>query len=259
MTEDGLREIVSRIARIDPAQLNADSQLKAVLGNSLGLAKLDAALRSKFGISEPTVYGVRTFGDLCSLLSVGPSSDVITAPLASNPPIPSTRGHGTSNNISIGVDVESIAAMQGVSDYWDDDFYKNTFTPQEIAYALLQASPQASFAAMWCAKEAFRKSNATLAQLDWQRIEVVHDNQGKPGLLLSGQPVQGALSLSHTDEIAFAVFVAVEQFQTAAPAISIPEVSTGRYLNVNSRATAMIAAFALIASILALVVSLLRH
>jgi phosphopantetheine--protein transferase-like protein len=251
MTEESLREIVSKLAKMDPAQLTAATSLKGAIGDSLGMAKLDASLRSKFGVLDPRIHQVRTFGELCSLLIESPSMSA--TPTESIEPIHTIGVHGNRNDISVGTDVQSVASMQVVPDFWEDDFYKQTFTSQEIAYAVLQPSPQASFAAMWCAKEAFRKANTMPGSLDWQKIEVVRDRHGKPSLLVSGQPTAGALSLSHTAEIALAVFVAAEQPQSDVPGIPVSVIGSA------SRVSAIIAALAMIISVAALVVSFVRR
>jgi phosphopantetheine--protein transferase-like protein len=217
---------------------------------------LDAELRSKFGITEPAIYRVATFGELCSTLGISSSPNVAPQVTAASP-APWAGLQSTGSGINVGVDLESVAAMPAATDYWEHDFYKKTFTAHEIAYALLQTSPLASFAAMWCAKEALRKADASLAQLDWQRLEVVHDSQGKPGVLVDGQQVNGALSLSHTDEIAFAVFVAAQPSEHVAPPAKVaqPPVATAKVK--SSRVQAVATALALLLSLAAIVISLL--
>jgi phosphopantetheine--protein transferase-like protein len=121
-------------------------------------------------------------------------------------PSPTVSYHG--DGIAVGVDIQMITALPIVADCWEDEFYRRMFTSQEIAYALLQAQPRGSLAAIWCAKEALRKARGLLTHVDWSQIEVVHDPEGDPSLRLEGVPVGGSLSLSHTGEIAIAVFVA---------------------------------------------------
>ena len=256
MTEENLRELVCTLGRIDSGKLTAETSLAYVIDNSLGMAKLDASLRSKFSISNPGIYKTATYGELCGVLGIG------YAPGTPSPasPLRSVGVQGMSSGISVGVDVGSIAEMPLPADYWEDDFYKMTFTAQEIGYALLQPSPQASFAAMWCAKEAVRKADASLTQVNWKTLEVVHDAQGKPSISVDGKPTLGSLSLSHTDEIAFAVFAAVAQrsVSVASPADSILKQQTEGPRH-NSKITILTAAFALLFSIVALALAFLRH
>ena len=256
MTEENLRELICTLGRIDSGQLTAESSLADVVGNSLGMAKLDASLQSKLSVANPEIYKAATYGELCGVLGLG------YAPGTPSPasPLRSVGVQGMSSGISVGVDVGSIAEMPLPADYWEDDFYKMTFTGREIGFALLQPLPQASFAAMWCAKEAVRKADASLTQVDWKMLEVVHDAQGKPSILVDGKPTLGSLSLSHTDKIAFAVFAAVAQWSVSvpSPAGSILQQQTEGPRH-NNRITKLTAAFALLFSIAALALAFLRH
>ena len=206
MTKDNLLEILAVISRQESNQIEDSYALDKLLAGSLGRAKLDAALRGKFSIAEPRIYQAATVGELSALL--GLSGEASTATVASQNAPAAVAVQTLSGGTQLGVDIESIADLPQVFDYWEDNFYKTTFTPAEIAYAVLQAEPRASFAAMWCAKEALRKADAAFATLDWQRIAVVHDAWGKPSLEVDDQPLGGALSLSHTRDYAIAVYSA---------------------------------------------------
>jgi len=276
MTEESLREIVATLNKTDPGGIAPASPLGGALAGSLGRARLDANLRSKYGVANPAVYSAKTFGDLCRVLGVaidgnGAARAAQHIPAAhSAPPAPVNSLAQRPVAVSIGADVEAIAAMPSAADYWEDEFYKTTFTPREIAYAVQQSSPQASFAAMWCAKEAARKADASLAQLDWQSLEVVHDAGGKPTMHVREAEALGALSLSHTDQIAFAVFALAPGAGAAASgagtleadAQTDPRSHGQRGAAPNRRSSgsvAMIAVLALLLSVAALVLALLRH
>jgi phosphopantetheine--protein transferase-like protein len=261
MNEETLREIVSNLAKIDPGQLSAGTPLNGPLGGSFGRARLDANLRSRFGVSNPAVYNVNTFGDLCAVLGISTSSNLPPQAVASSPAVPilpnETRMGGS--GVVVGADVEAVSAMPEASDYWEDDFYKTTFTSREIAHALLRPSPRASFAAMWCAKEALRKADSSLANTDWQMIEVTHDELGKPGIVVNGRQLAGALSLSHTDEFALAVFVSAQPAQQIAPVGALPAPTVTAPLRQGSTVTSFMAFIALLLSIAAFAMSLLHH
>ena len=53
--------------------------------------------------------------------------------------------------------MQEIAALPVTADYWDHEFYRETFEPSEIAYAVVQSDPRTHLAGFWCAKEALRK------------------------------------------------------------------------------------------------------
>jgi phosphopantetheine--protein transferase-like protein len=261
MNEERLREIVSKLAKVDSGQVSAGTLLNGPLGGSFGRARLDANLRSQFGVSNPAVYNVNTFGDLCAVLGITTSSNPAPQATASAQvsPVPPIEVRTADGGISVGTDVESVAAMPDVPDYWEDDFYKTSFTSREIAYALLRPSPRASFAAMWCAKEALRKADTSLANTDWKMIEVIHDDRGKPGLLVNGRRPAGALSLSHTDEVAFAVFVSSPAPLPIAPVTVLPIESIAAGPIQRGRSTSVMAALAFLLSIAALTYSFLHR
>jgi phosphopantetheine--protein transferase-like protein len=206
MKEEILRGIVSSLSRVDRDSLTSTTPLSGALSSSLGRARLDAALRAQSFAFNPVIYRVKTYGELCEALGLGSSSHAENpqAAIQSSTVRTSVR---TSAAIQIGIDIEPLASLPEVQDYWEDMFYQRIFTNREIAYALLQSSPRASFGVIWCAKEAARKANPALLDLDWHRLEVIHDANGRPNLAVDGEAIEGALSLSHTEYLSFAAFI----------------------------------------------------
>ena len=268
MTEEGLQQFVATLSKKEKAQITAATSLDSLLPGSLGRTRLDAALRYKLGVANARVYEAVTFGDLCRLLGATTQNGV--SPKAAEPQSASFPSHLTlqagdgGKNLQVGIDLEPISAMSQTQDYWEDEFYKHTFTPREIAYALLQPSPQATFAGVWCAKEALRKADPALAQTEWTSLEVIHDASGKPSMAVDGAPVAGALSVSHAGEIAIAVFVAGELAQAAFGSVQDGE-RAGLLENVeeppagdrgSGRLNTAIAMLALLISMAALAVTL---
>jgi phosphopantetheine--protein transferase-like protein len=260
MTEDNLRELVSTLGRIERGRITAESSLAGIVGNSLGMAKLDANLRSKYSISTPEIYKASTYGELCAVLGIACSPST-ALPLSTPSPASLMKAKCETRGVSIGVDVESIAAMPAPVDYWEDSFYKNTFTAKEIAYAMMQASPRASFAASWCAKEALRKADASLASMDWRVLEVVHDAFGQPSITINGVELPGTLSLSHTDEIAFAAYAYLPQPELMGPIMvsANHEQPVPSVCNCDHRTPTVLAVVALLVSVAALALAFLYH
>lgn len=226
MTAEELQELVAGLGGKKPVDIGAATPLNSVLQGSLGRVRLEAALRHKLGTARADVERAVTFGDLCRLLGLADQSE--SAPLASPSPAPAQQltstavlGAGdTGVGIHVGIDVETIPSLPEASDYWEHQFYKDTFSPAEIAYALLQPSPRATFAGAWCAKEALRKAYPALASSPWKSLEVAHDDAKKPSMIVNGRPVAGTLSISHSGDIAIAVFATGELRQI----IPVPEV-----------------------------------
>ena len=115
----------------------------------------------------------------------------------------------------VGVDVEDISAIN----IENDTFVERNFTAQERAYCRKAASPQASFAGRWSAKEAVFKSlgvSSKGAGASLADIEILSDSNGAPQVELHGEAAKAAkkvgvksvnVSISHSDAQAIAVAV----------------------------------------------------
>ncbi len=115
-----------------------------------------------------------------------------------------------------GVDIIEIARLERALARHGDAFLQRIYTPAEIA-AYGDRPP--SLAARWAAKEAVAKALGTgIGQAGWTEIEVLEDERRAPTLHLHGRAralaqalglTQWAVSLSHTDELAIALVVAM--------------------------------------------------
>ncbi|KAE9977434.1 hypothetical protein BLS_001417 [Venturia inaequalis] len=122
-------------------------------------------------------------------------------------------------NTKLGVDVENITAIN----IENETFIERNFTRAERAYCAKAASPQASFAGRWSAKEAVFKALGVPgkgAGAPLSDIEISSDEKtGAPVVVLHGDAKEAAkragvksvsVSISHSDDQAVAV--AVSQF-----------------------------------------------
>jgi holo-[acyl-carrier protein] synthase len=258
MTVESLQELVAELATVDKTGINASSSLRRLLGGSLGQAKLDAALRHKMKVVNPDIYKAKTFGELCQSLGVSAGATAApTAPISLAPALDTSES--STSAAQIGIDIETIAALPEATDYWEHEFYRSMFTFQEVAYAQLQPQPRETLAGMWCAKEAARKANPAYAGLGSNVLEVVHNAAGQPSLVIAGTP-SGALSLSHTSELAVAVFVAAPSVQPMQPETNPDPAPREPESSKPSRSrTTWIAWLALILAMLSLGLNLLRR
>jgi hypothetical protein len=99
-----------------------------------------------------------------------------------------------------------------------------------------------------------------LAGSPWKSLEVAHDGAGKPSMIVNGQPAAGTLSVSHSGEIAVAVFVALEPRQiipAPAPPQSVPAATLEAPK--SSRTPSVISLLALLISIAALLFTFLHR
>jgi holo-[acyl-carrier protein] synthase len=118
--------------------------------------------------------------------------------------------------IAHGVDVVSVPRIAEMLREHGDRFLDRCFTGDEQQYALSQKKRTAEhLAARFAAKEAVMKALGTGLRdgLSWTQIEVYREPSGRPMLALTARAAEMArersitgwlLSLSHTDEIAFA-------------------------------------------------------
>jgi phosphopantetheine--protein transferase-like protein len=217
-----LKVLVSELMQVPVETVDASTAFSGVLATSLGRARLDAALRSRFGVTNNGVYTVKTFGDLCRLMGAEVSEANAAQPTASRsqPAVPlSALNHA---GIAIGVDIQSADALPEAADYWESEFYQQHFTRQEIAYALLQPNPRESFASAWCAKEALRKADGRWLDVDWQLTELTHAPTGTPTLNSGNQTIPCSVSLSHTAGLAVAVVAMATAETPVQPKTPIP-------------------------------------
>jgi holo-[acyl-carrier protein] synthase len=118
----------------------------------------------------------------------------------------------------IGVDIVKVDRIEKAVERWGHRFLERIFTAAEIERCQKRAQPAQCLALRFAAKEAFAKALGLGMRegLRWRDIEVVHDNFGKPDLLLHNQAqrlletVEASktwLSLSDERESALAVVV----------------------------------------------------
>jgi holo-[acyl-carrier protein] synthase len=118
----------------------------------------------------------------------------------------------------IGVDIVKVDRIEKAVERWGHRFLERIFTAAEIERCQKRARPAQCLALRFAAKEAFAKALGLGMRegLRWRDIEVVHDNFGKPDLLLHNQAqrlletVEASrtwLSLSDERESALAVVV----------------------------------------------------
>jgi phosphopantetheine--protein transferase-like protein len=170
-----------------------------------------------------------------------------------------------STPLSCGIDIGTVDDLPVAKDYREDEFYKLSFTPTEIAYCLLQENPRMHFAARWCAKEALKKCYAAYLHNEMSAIELVTSDRQAPYLTLlrdgavTRLPV--TVSISHTSHTAVAVVVReagrasqpLEEKKEAAacqPALSVDRRN-------GTRRVGVLAFFALVLSMWALLRTLL--
>lgn len=208
-----LRGMLATMLMLPPEQITSNTSLTS-LEDSLGGARLKLGLK-RLGLSLPMSSSPGTFGELEAILFQKPSAETPVSPVKktiqtdTKPPDQMASPAGT----HVGIDIQDVRSLPVAKDYWEHEFYAGLFGKSEIAYAVVQSEPRIHLAAYWCAKEALRKCDPTFMSVPFDATVVAHDADGKPYLQWrnAATPVRlpHALSLSHTNELATAVVMAV--------------------------------------------------
>ncbi len=102
--------------------------------------------------------------------------------------------------IGVGIDIAALSNMPQADDLRSHAFYKENFTPRELAHCLSRADERLSLCALWAAKEAILKSGAAeRPKRGLATIEIEHDENGRPTYPMC------QLSISHEADLAVAV------------------------------------------------------
>jgi phosphopantetheine--protein transferase-like protein len=191
-----VKKIVAHFLRIEPDEIHSSTKLDyKSFSSSLMLHRMYAKLANEgYIVQDPSV--VVTFDDLLSqlsLLRVGELTGTAAGLTTSYPEIDNTDNSHVYGTLEVGVDTEIIENFDFPEDVRNDTFYKNTFSPKEIDYALQRVSPRATFTALFSLKESIVKADNTLIGRPFNEIEISHTVQGKP--FRAGF----SLSVSHSD------------------------------------------------------------
>ena len=120
--------------------------------------------------------------------------------------------------VGIGTDLAEVPRIRRSIERFGDRFPNRIFTERERAYCWSKANAHERFAARFAAKEAGMKAIGTgwRRGVRWVDFEVANEPSGRPTLLLSGvakvvaerlSTSRVAISLTHTQELAFAVVI----------------------------------------------------
>jgi len=213
---DTLLQTVAEFFGIDPGQIGPDFPLAGKpVQSSLAQAKFFAAIQHRLGVRDQAMFAAQTYGELQA--AVCGTTPNIPAPLPSistqdNEKAVAPMHHevaGFGGGISCGIDIEAVHHLPEVQDYWDEAFYKRSFTSAEIAYCLMQENPRMHFAGRWCAKEALRKCDPIYLHEAMANLEVASNEAGAPFIrhYVNGVAtvLPFAISISHTPQTAIAI------------------------------------------------------
>lgn len=212
--KDVVRGVVARFFDVPEADVTDTYAFPAGrMASSFARTSLYSAIKRASGLDLAAVRTANSFGELFheSPLSRGPDRSP-----AGDPPLEQAATSSGSTlapfRILVGVDLEEVDKFPVSDNPWQEDFYLENYSEQEVAYAQRQPNPRQTLCGMWCAKESVMKLGGDFARLRPKEILVTHHLAGRPEITLPVRAPGGRidLSISHTDQYAMAVCVTVE-------------------------------------------------
>ena len=159
--EQRLKELLAELLDTSPTEISSSFSLDVPkFRSSVGRMILKTSIMDRFG-KEIDVVGVHSFADLLEQINGESVSNeppqTGSAAARENPKTNHTSSTmANSGQFSCGVDMEEVSALPETNDFWAHEFYREHFSPEEIAYCVSQSLPRPHFAARWCAKEALK-------------------------------------------------------------------------------------------------------
>ncbi len=200
-----LRQAVADFLRIEPSAIQPDLQLPK---SSIQMAIFSTKINRMTGLAISSILAAETYADLEAVFT-GASVPATPQTAVSSPVILASIKSGA----SCGIDIESVDALPVVKDYWEDAFYKQHFSSEEIAWCQMLEQPLMHLAGRWSAKEALRKCDGAFLNVPFNTLEVVSDGKRAPffkqHLVNQIVDLPHALSITHTPLIAASVVVLV--------------------------------------------------
>ena len=195
---------MAQLAGLNPDAIDPDFSLRSRgLQSSVRRAALAAAIRRHLGVNVPTSTASLLLANWKQQSYKGvPATGSGMLPSDLQKPVAASALSGV-DDLACGIDIERVDAMPVTDDYWEHEFYKESFSKDEIAYCLLQENPRMHFAARWCAKEALVKCDPAFKGQSFATMEVVRNESGEVSLAhhangASTKPSH-AVSISHTE------------------------------------------------------------
>jgi phosphopantetheine--protein transferase-like protein len=217
-----IKEIVSAFTKVPVGDIGPATPVdRQAVKSSILLHRMYARLAGE-GIVVENYTAIKTFSDLLGSHKTGNDSIVIGSADAAPMMIPTSTDVPGNSSGGIGIDIESLSMLPRTYDFRKDAFYTMNFTPGEIAYCVLQPDPYASFAGLFCAKEAIVKADGRHKPRSFNTIDITHDPEGRPAY------PGFQLSISHAEGVAAAVAIPAKTEQGQAVSSQQPAVREGK-------------------------------
>lgn len=204
--EEKIKNIVSLYIKVSTDQITNQTLIdRTAVASSIILHRMYGNLRNE-GVPVDNYWDIKTFGDLLWQVNVDRTDTEITD--QSTLVEENIETNLAEELLSTGSDIEEVKNMPVVNDFREDEFYTMNFHPSEIAYAILQPDPFATFAGLFAAKEAIVKADNTYRSKKFSTIFIDHLPSGKPFF------PDFSISISHTSTLAMATAVRIRSAKT---------------------------------------------
>lgn len=125
--------------------------------------------------------------------------------------------------IKTGVDIVDIYRIKNILKNRREEFYNRLFTEREISYIKDKKHSPKTVAAIFAGKEAVSKALGTgIGQVGWKDLEILHDENGKPYVVLSKKAAGLSkklridtfdISISHEERYAIAFVIGYDSYR----------------------------------------------
>jgi phosphopantetheinyl transferase (holo-ACP synthase) len=203
----GVRALVATMLMVAPETVDADTSLRAI-DNSLSGARLRLGLK-RLGVEFNSPKVPATFGELERVLA---GNEMSATPMAQAEVKAALLPSPVGPRARIGHDIQDLESLPDTADFWSHEFYLGSFSPAELAYAVVQSEPKQNLAGFWAAKEALKKCDPAFASVEFQQLTVAHHADGSPYFSFGSNgravPLEHSVSISHARNTASAVVLA---------------------------------------------------
>lgn len=193
--------VIAHFLDIDPSQIDQHTLMDhTVIKSSLLLHRMFAAL-AKEGYLLEDPASIETFGDFEQAIS----EEIDSPPSIQNSEKEKETHHSNKKEaqsiFSVGIDIEKVSSLEETDDYFNNSFYLENFSFDEIKHCTSRANAQQSFAALFATKEAIIKADNSYKKTKFKNINVSHNELNKPYFK------DFSISISHTEDFVVAVAV----------------------------------------------------
>jgi phosphopantetheine--protein transferase-like protein len=198
--EEKLKEIIASYLKITASAIDGKTLInRQAVSSSIILHRMYGELANE-GLVVENYTDINSYGELLKKLSNAESSSQVdtsnTFPIISNFDLLHSNA---SSNAGVGIDIENISAFPECYDFREDEFYRNNFSSEEIAYCTLKKNPITSFAGLFSVKEAIVKADNNYSGRSFKEIVISHDSSGKP------KHEDFLISISYTENIVVSI------------------------------------------------------